>query len=308
MAALATAAVVGAVAMPAQAMTPRTSGWKASNPPADLARFAEAFPSLLYTVSCRGVTATGWSAGFQDDPVGDWDTILFTTAEVGAACEGAPLSVVVRQGDQTFVAAVWLADASGTTIAVQGDHAASSWDFVPTPRVGQWVAVAARAVDGAPLPMIQSHVTSVGDSSFSVATTISAEYAGAPVLDNTGRALGFVSRGGTEISGTPAYCESLVPSCTDPSRVWWDITAPSAVRQPKATGAKGSVTVTWKPVASTGGAPVTYNYSVNGGAWLKAPRLRVVIPAAKGTVVTVVIQAINQAGYGPSRTVVAEAR
>ena len=61
-------------------------------------------------------------------------------------------------------------------------------------------------------------------------------------------------------------------------------------------------------MASTGGAPVTYYYSVNGGAWLTAPRLRVVIPAAKGTVVTVAIQGINQAGYGPSKTVSARAR
>ncbi len=298
-----------AIAAPAQAMTPRSGGWDPRTPPSapELVALERTLTDAVYAITCGGLTATGWSADAFDDTVGDWDTALVTTSAMGEACWFSTVAPSVRQGAAAFVARAWLFAAPGGLVTLSGDRPYIDWDFVPTPRVNQWVALQARAADGSVLPLLQRRIVSVNADTFVIDQAVGADYLGAPVIDNRGRALGMLTAAGTLVTGSPQYCDRLF-YCTDPARVWWDITAPSAVTAAKAVGAKRSVVVTWKPVASDGGDPVTYFYSVNGGPWTEPKGFRVVIPAKPRQSVTVTIQAVNQAGYGPSTTVAARAK
>jgi hypothetical protein len=132
-------------------------------------------------------------------------------------------------------------------------------------------------------------------------------YVGAPVVDNTGRALGTLTAAGSVVTGSTVYCGELF-ICTDPTKVWWDITAPSVPRDVKATPGKGRVNVAWKPAASDGGDTVTYSYRIGAGQWITTDAFKVTVKARKGQLVTVSIGTINQAGAGPTKIVSARAR
>ena len=302
-------------AVPAAAMTPRAvdlpaNGWRPTDPPSDLALFRSSVPYILYAVTCGGVSATAWSADGGNDPDGDWDTVLITTSQLSQACLNSRIAPVVRQGDDTFTGRGYGYDASAGvgTMQLTGEEAYSDWDFVPSPRIDQWVAVGARSQFGESLPLLELLISSVGDDTFAVSAAIPASYIGAPVLDNMGRALGVVTAAGTVITGAPQFCPKLF-ACTDPTRVWWDITAPSIVPDVKAVPGKRSVIVTWKPVASMGGTDeVGYWYRVGTGEWKNSETFRARIKAKRGTKVTVTVVAINDAGPGPQQTVWAKAR
>lgn len=304
---LVSAAAVVATALPAQAMTPRTPGWSPFVPPSasELALLQEGLPQILYTVTCGGLTATGWSADAFDDTVGDWDTVLVTTPSVARACLTA--APTVQQGDDTFEAKGWNSAAPAGLVLLTGERYYADWDFVPSPRVGQWLAVGARGASAQPLDLLQRRVAAVGDDTFTLDQAVDADYVGAPVMDNRGRVLGVMSQAGIEVTGTPQFCAVLF-DCTDPTRVWWDITAPSKVTRAKAVGAKGSVVVTWGPVADDGGAEVAYWYHSGDGVWKHSDAFRVVIKARARTKVQVTIVSINDAGPGPSTTVTARAK
>ena len=301
-----------AVAMTSQSVTPKTviPGWNPSDPPADRAALAAQLASVTYAVSCGNVTATGWSADVADDPARDsWKAILVTTSAMSGACAATPAALRVRQGAQTVEARPYsygTASDAGT-IQVRPDLPYIDWDFVPTPRVGQWVGIAARGIDGGVLPMLERRVTVVGTATFTVDSPVDAVYVGAPVVDNQGRALGTLTAAGSAVTGSPVYCGELF-ICTDPTKVWWDITAPSVARDVKATAGKGRVTVTWKPAVSDGGDEADYRYSVNGGPWIDASRFTVTVKARKGVSVTVSVQSFNAAGWGPTKIVSARAR
>ena len=155
--------------------------------------------------------------------------------------------------------------------------------------------------------MLERRIITVGADTFTVDQPIDAAYLGAPVVDNMGRALGMVTSAGTEVTGAPQFCAHLF-DCTDPSKVWWDITAPSAVTNPKAVGGKRTVTVTWQPVADDGGAEVAYWYRIGKGQWTFNDTFRVGVAAKPRARVSVTIVAINDAGPGPSTTVSAKAK
>ena len=278
-------------------------------PPADVPAFAGALSLVTYAVSCGGVTATGWSADASDDTVGDWDTSVVTTSATSTACEAAPTDMVVRQGDDTFVSAPWISatQAGIGLIAVAGDRPWIDWDYVPMPRRGQWVGIGARSAEGAPLRMLERRIVKVGRDTFTLNAAVQTAYLGAPVVDNRGRTLGMVTAAGTRITGTPRLCGRLF-ACDNAARVWWDIKPPSAPRAVTAVGGKGSVTVTWKPAASDGGAETFYRYSVNGGPWTDASGFSVTVEARSGTTVTVSVEAVNAAGWGPSVSRTAKAR
>ncbi len=301
------AAVTIAVAAPAQAMTPRAAGWSPLDPPspADLSLLKLALPEVLYTVTCGGLTATGWAADAFDDTVGDWDTMLITTSSVAAACVTSP--PIVRQGDDTFMARGWLSAEPAGLVALSGNLPYIDWDDVPTPRLGQWVALGARSTNAEPLELIQRSIESVGDDTFTLDFAVDASYVGAPVLDNRGRALGVISQPGTEVTGAPQFCDTLF-GCDDPTRVWWDITAPSKVTKAKAVGAKRSVVVTWGPVADDGGAEVGYLYRIGTGEWMRADGFRVTVKAKKDARVSVTLMPVNHAGPGPTTTRTAVAK
>lgn len=300
------------MAMTPQSVTPKTviPGWSPSDPPADRAALAARLAEVTYAVSCGNVTATGWSADVADDPAPDsWKAILVTTSAMSAACAATPAALRVRQGALAIEARPWVAGTASDagTIQVRPDLPYIDWDFVPTPRVGQWVGIAARGVDGEVLPMLERRITVVGTDSFTMASPVDATYVGAPVVDNQGRALAVMTAAGTVVTGSPVYCGELF-ICTDPTKVWWDITAPSVARDVKATAGKGRVTVTWKPAAIDGGDTVTYSYSVNGAPWIKTDTFKVTVKARKGQLVTVSIGTVNQAGAGPTKIVSTRAK
>ena len=293
------------------AMTPKTvtPGWSPSDPPADRAALVETLAEVTYAASCGSVTATGWSADVYDDSASGVLSALVTTATMSRACAANPAALRVRQGEIALEARPWTYNpATGVgTLVSEVDLPYIDWDFVPTPRVGQWVGIAARGIDGAPLPMLERRVTAVGADSFTLNSPVDATYVGAPVVDNQGRALGMVPAAGPIVTGAPQFCYELF-ICTDPTRVWWDITAPSVPRDVKATSGKGRVTVTWKPAASDGGAKADYRYSLNGGPWTYTFGFSVTVKARRGVTVTVSVQSFNAAGWGPTKTVSARAR
>ena len=300
------------MAMTSQSVTPKTviPGWNPSDPPADRAAFGAQLADVIYAVSCGNVTATGWSADVADDPARDsWKAILVTTSAMSGACAATPAALRVRQGAQTVEARPYSYGTASDvgTIEVRPDLPYIDWDFVPTPRVGQWVGIAARGIDGGVLPMLERRVTVVGTDSFTVNSPLDAVYVGAPVVDNTGRALGTLTAAGSVVTGSTVYCGELF-ICTDPTKVWWDITAPSVPRDVKATPGKGRVNVAWKPAASDGGDTVTYSYRIGAGQWITTDAFKVTVKARKGQLVTVSIGTINQAGAGPTKIVSARAK
>lgn len=290
-------------------MTPQsvTPGWSPLTPPSDPALYEASYPVVLYSIACGGESATGWSADFSDDTA--FATILVTTASVARACLDAPGSLVVRQGSEIVEARPWNADlAVGLgLVAVVRNSPAIDWDFVPTPRVGQWVGIAARTPTGEPLPMLQRRIVLVGDDTFTLDAPVGPEYVGAPVADNLARVLGTMAAAGVEVTGMTPVCDTLFV-CTDPTRVWWDISAPSAPRNVRAVGGKGKVTATWRPVASDGGDEVAYRYRIDQGGWTYTEKFTVVVKARKGTKVTVSVQSVNEAGPGPIVTVSVKAK
>lgn len=307
--ALAVTPTLPATAMTTRAVAGPADGWKPSDPPADLPLFRALTSAALYSVTCAGVSATAWSADAtnSDD---DWDTVLMSTSQLVLACREMPGAPVVRQGSVTFTGRSFNDDTTAGigTLQLTGDEPAREWTSVPTPRLGQWVGIAARSQTGAVLPFLTRRINSVSDDTFAVNAPIPATYVGAPVFDNMGRALGMLTAAGTVITGGPQFCAKLF-DCTDPGRVWWNITAPSAVRALKATPGAGSVTVTWRPVASTGGDEnIDYWYRVGFGPWKNGNSMRATIKAKRGTLVSVTVQAINRAGPGPETTVRAVAR
>ena len=300
------------MAMTSQSLTPKTviPGWNPSDPPADRAAFGAQLADVIYAVSCGNVTATGWSADVADDPARDsWKAILVTTSAMSGACAATPAALRVRQGALTVEARpLDTSTARGVgTIDLKPDLPYIDWDFVPTPRVGQWVGIAARGVDGGVLPMLERRITVVGTDNFTLNSPVDATYVGAPVVDNTGRGLGTVTAAGSVVTGSPVYCGELF-ICPDPTKVWWDIAAPSVARDVKATAGKGRVTVTWKPAASDGGDTVAYFYRIGAGQWIETDAFKVTVKARKGQLVTVSIGTINQAGAGPTKIVSARAR
>lgn len=262
-----------------------------------------------YAVSCGEVWATGWSADVYDDSAVGILSALVTTSTLSGACAANPTALRVRQGEVPLEARPWTYNpASGVgTLVSAVDLPYIDWDFVPTPRPQQWVGVAARGIGGGMLPMLERRIAAVGADSFTLDTAVDAAYVGAPVVDNRGRVLGVITAAGTVVTGAPQFCNELF-ECTDPTRVWWDIAAPSAPRDVKVTAGKGRVTVTWKPAASDGGAEADYFYSVNGGRWTEASRFRIIVKARKGVSVTVSVQAVNEAGWGPTVTRTARVR
>jgi hypothetical protein len=316
LAALLIAALVAA-ASPAMAITPQsvthqtvTPGWSPLDPPADRAALAARLAEVTYAVSCGNVSATGWSADGADDPAPDsWKAILVTTSAMSGACAATPAALRVRQGAQTVEARPWVAGTTSDagTIQVRPDLPYIDWDFVPTPRVGQWVGIAARGIDGVMLPMLERRVTGVSAATFTLDSPVDAMYVGAPVVDNTERALGTLTAAGSVVTGSPVYCGELF-ICTDPTKVWWDITAPSVARDVKATPGKGRVNVAWKPAASDGGDTVTYSYRIGAGQWITTDAFKFTVMARKGQLVTVSIGTVNQAGAGPTKIVSARAR
>ena len=286
-----------------------TPGWSPIDPPADRAALAETLAEVTYAVSCGGVTATGWSADVYDDPAAGILSILVTTSAVSASCTSNPAALRVRQGTLTLEARPWTySPASGVGTLVSGvDLPYIDWDFVPTPRVGQWVGIAARGVTGESLPLLERRIATVGIDTFTLNAAVGEEYVGAPVVDNQGRALGTMTAAGAVVTGAPTFCGELFV-CTDPTRVWWDITAPSEVTDVKAVAGRGFVTFTWKAAASDGGAPASYWYRVGTGPVTLADRFRVKVPARKGQRVTIAISTINEAGPGPTVTITARAR
>lgn len=301
------AVVLVLAASPALAKPIITPGWSPVDPPADRMLFDALLAGALYSVDCGGVIGTGWSADAGDGAT--FLAALVTTSVVGTACRESSQSPRVRQGDDTYPALPWnSAPAIGVGSAISSvDVPYIDWDFVPSPRVGQWVAIAAAAADGTLLPVREQRITAVDTDSFTLDAPMGEEYVGAPVVDNQARVLGVVARAGTRITGTPLFCGTLF-DCTDPTRVWWDITVPSAARDVKATPGKGRVTVTWKPSADSGGDPVSYSHSVNGGPWIINDDFKVTVKARKGQRVSVAVAAVNGAGTGPIVTVSTRAR
>ena len=286
-------------------MTPKVviPGWSPADPPESRAAFDAQMGAVLYAVSCRGVTATGWASSMRDDTTYDWRTMLVTTSEVSGACVETRGDLVVRQGGDTLPAYPWIGGSpSGLgSIAVIPYRIGAYWDLTPKPRIGQWVGIGGRAPDGSMLPILERRVVAVGSTSFTLDQSVGAGYLGAPVADNMMRALGTLTRAGAEVTGSPVYCDVLF-LCEEPDKAWWDITAPSAPRSIKASAGKGKVTVTWKPVATDGGANADYRYSVNGGPWTDTSTFSVTVKARKGASVTVGVQSFNAAGWGPTVT------
>ena len=293
------------------AMMPRAviPGWSPIDPPADRAALVAQLAEVTYAVSCGSVTATGWSADVTDDSAAGILSILVTTSAVSASCASNPAALRVRQGTLTLEARPWTySAASGVgTLVSPADRPYIDWDFVPTPRVGQWVGIAARGVNGEALPLLERRIAEVGAASFTMTAPVDAAYVGAPVVDNQGRALGTMTAAGAVVTGAPTFCDDFF-ICTDPTRVWWDITAPSEVTDVKAVSGRGFVTFTWKAAASDGGAPASYWYRVGKGPVTLADRFRVKVPARKGQRVMIAISTINEAGPGPTVTITARAR
>lgn len=286
-------------------MTPKAviPGWSPADPPALRANFDAQMSAVLYAVSCRGVTATGWASSMPDDTTYDWRSMLVTTSEVSGACVGTRDDLVVRQGGETLPAYPWIGGSpTGLgSIAVVPYRPGAYWDETPSPRIGQWVGIGGRAADGSMLPIVERRIIAVGSTSFTLDEAVGAEYLGAPVADNLMRILGTLTRAGAEVTGSPVSCGVLF-LCASPDTVWWDISAPSAPRSVTAVGGKGKVTMTWKPAVSDGGAKVGYRYSVNGGPWTDTSRFTFTVKARPGATVTVGVQSFNAAGWGPTVT------
>ena len=161
-------------------MTPKagTSGWSRSDPPADPTALVAELAKTTYAISCGSVTATGWSADVYDDTAAGILSILITTSAVSGACAANPAALRVRQGEVTLEARPWSSHtASGVGTLVSGvDLPYIDWDVVPSPRVGQWVGIAARGVDGEALPMLEGRIVTVGTDSFTVNTAVGEEY------------------------------------------------------------------------------------------------------------------------------------
>ena len=300
-----------AIAAPAQAMTPGavTPGWSPSDPPLDRSSFDAQMSSAVYAVSCGGVVATGWASHMLDDTRYDWRTYLVTTSEVAAACSYTRSDMAARQGSETFPAYAWIwgtpTDLGSATLLP--DRPGVYWDQTPSPRIGQWVGIGGRSPDGTMLPILERRIVAIGSTSFTLNEAVGADYLGAPVADNKMRVLGSLIRAGTEVTGSPTYCAGLF-DCAEPDKVWWDITAPSGVRNAKAVGGKRSVRVSWKAAASDAGADVVYWYLVGTGDWVLTDTFAVTVKARSGSLVSVTIGTVNAAGPGPMVTVSAKAK
>lgn len=311
--ATADASLAKAVALRSTVAAVTTPGWTPQAPPM--------FPTLLeanlnrmtYAATCGGQGATAWSVAAEDDSVGPWDTTLVSTSGVVGDCLYGPGPLSVRQGSQPLDAKAYNSDANAGagTILATGDAPSIDFGGVPMPRQDQWLGVAARSEGGEPLPMLVRRVASVSSSTFTVDQPIDSGYLGGVVVDNQGRPLGMVTAAGITVMGTPQLCSTLF-LCREPTHVWWDITAPSAVTNAKAVGVKGAVIVTWQAAASDGGSEVAYWYVVGAASAKKATTttgtFRVRIPATRGSRVTVRLDTINDAGPGPSVTVSARAK
>lgn len=292
-------------------MTPKVviPGWSPSAPPADVNALAESLAEITYAVSCGSVVTTGWSGEVADDTVEDVAALIVTTSAVPGACAGLPGSLVVRQGEARVEARPVIHDALtglGSIVAAE-DLPYADWDFVPMPRVGQWVGLLARTPTGEALPLIERRVATVGDGTFTLDSPVEAAYVGAPVVDNTGRALGTMVSAGAIVTGSPRFCD-VIFICVDPSQVWRDITAPSAVTDVRKIPGRGKVTFTWKAAADDGGAEVAYWYRVGTGPGKETDTFRVTVKARKGQLVTIALGTANDAGPGPTLFVSAKAR
>ena len=305
------AAALVAVASPALAMTPKAviPGWSPSDPPLDRLAFDAQLGETLYAVSCRGATATGWSSSMVDDTTYDWRSMLVTTSAVGTACTDTRSDLVVRQGSAIYPAYPWIVGSpTGLgSIAVIPLRPGAYWDESPTPRLDQWVAIGGRTPDGALLPVIERRIVAVDSTAFTLDQAVGSDYLGAPVVDNKLRVLGTLTSAGTEVTGSPVYCDVLFV-CADKSMVWRDITAPSAVTDVKKIPGKGKVTFAWKAAADDGGAEVAYWYRIGIGPWMETDTFRVTVKARKGQLVTVGLGTVNDAGPGPTVIVSARAR
>ena len=292
-------------------MTPKAviPGWSPSDSPQDRVVFDAQMGAVLYAVSCRGVTATGWAASIPKDTTYDWRSMLVTTSEVATSCSATRSDLVVRQGSETFPAYPWIVgSATGVgSVAVIPFRFGVYWDGTPSPRIGQWVGIGGREPDGTMLPILERRIIAVGSTSFTVDEPVGADYLGAPVTDNTMRILGSLTRPGAEVTGAPVYCIDLF-LCPDANNVWRDITAPSEATDVKATAGKGRVTITWKAAADDGGAEVAYWYRAGVGTWTKTDNFRVTLKARKRERVTVSVGTVNDAGAGPTVVVSAKAK
>lgn len=309
----AAAALVAAMGVTLLAASPALAkpliipGWSPADPPADRPFFAARMGMVIYRVSCGGFSATGWSADAFDDESQNVGSVIVTTSS--AACSGVPVDLRVwRDGTTLPVTGLLNSAVIGLGSAISPvDVPYIDWDFVPSPRIGQWVGIAAASSDGALLPIREQRITSVGADSFTLDAAMGDEYAGAPVVDNQARVLGVITRAGNRVTGTPGFCQDLF-ACTDPTRVWWDITAPSVARDVKVTPGKGRVTVTWKPVADTGGDEVIYSYSADSGPWVATTKFKVIVKVRKGQRVSIAVSTVNAAGAGPTAIVSAKAK
>ena len=292
-------------------MTPKVviPGWSPSAPPADVNALPESLAEITSAGSCGSVVTTRTSREVADDTEEDVAALIVTTSAVPGACAGLPGSLVVRQGEARVEARPVIHDALtglGSIVAAE-DLPYADWDFVAMRRVGQWVGLLARTPTGEALPLIERRVATVGDGTFTLDSPVEAAYVGAPVVDNTGRALGTMVSAGAIVTGSPRFCD-VIFICVDPSQVWRDITAPSAVTDVRKIPGRGKVTFTWKAAADDGGAEVAYWYRVGTGPGKETDTFRVTVKARKGQLVTIALGTANDAGPGPTLFVSAKAR
>ncbi len=83
---------------------------------------------------------------------------------------------------------------------------------------------------------------------------------------------------------------------------------PSAPTTPRAQSLKGAVKFSWAAPANPGAGPLTYEYRVGSGSWLKTTRTTVTLKAQKGKTVTISVRAVNSTGPGASLTISGKAK
>lgn len=83
------------------------------------------------------------------------------------------------------------------------------------------------------------------------------------------------------------------------------IAPPSVVNNLSVIPGKGSIRATWSAPSDMGGATsVTYQYQVGRQAWKSTSATSVTVRGKKGVRITVSVRAVNQAGSGPSISVI----
>lgn len=115
--------------------------------------------------------------------------------------------------------------------------------------------------------------------------------------------------GWVTLSRGNAWTAKLTGTSLNAARLTFsEASPPSAPTAPRAQSLKGAVKFSWKSPANRGTGPLTYEYRVGAGSWVKTSRPTVTLKVKKGRTLTISVRAVNSSGPGGSITISGKAK